>query len=40
MTTNIIEIEHLIKEYETGAGVTRILRDASLNVRPVNSLPS
>jgi putative ABC transport system ATP-binding protein len=32
MAVNVIEIEHLIKEYETGAGSVCILRDVSLYV--------
>ncbi len=30
---NVIEIQHLNKEYTTGAGAVRILRDVSLNVQ-------
>ncbi len=32
MTNSVISIDHLIKDYETGAGSVRILKDVSLNV--------
>jgi putative ABC transport system ATP-binding protein len=34
MSTNIIEVVHLVKDYETGAGPVRVLNDVSLSVQP------